>query len=392
MAASFMAGGASASTYKKLYDFCAQANCADGSKPGSALLRDANGNLFGTTTQGGDNNQGTIFELINESGSYQYKRLYSFCSASNCADGASPQSALIEDAAGNLYGAAQSGGATNHGVVFRFGKNGKYKVLYSACKRANCSDGAAPLDVTYQGAASGVAYDGTSTLFGVNGAGGINDSGTIFRLVPKGERWSFSVVYAFCRRSHCTTGRLPETGLLADVDGNLYGTTRDYHGTLFKIDASGKASLIYAFCSQTNCRDGMWPTAGVVKDSAGGLHGTTQAGGDSNRGTIFSYSSQGGFSSASFEQYSGTGPIASLTMDASGNLFGTTGFGGPNQGNVFEFFEQENAIADIYDFCGAVACGDFPAAPMTNDSSGKLYGTTQNGGNNDSGVVFEFTP
>lgn len=391
-----------ASTFKKLHDFCNKANCADGSKPVGALLRDAKGNLYGVASQGGDNDLGVVFELVNKAGVYQYKRLYSFCAETNCADGSDPAAGVIRDVDGNLYGTTASGGAANSGVVYRLSRKGVFEVLYNACHKKNCKDGSAPVGLTYVGAASGTPYDGISTLYGVNAAGGVNNCGVIFRLDPVRARWSWSALYAFCSPGGIASGHSPNGDILADSDGNVYGTTLfgglgSNGGALFKIDASGTATGLYSFCSQTNCEDGRRPNGAPVKDAAGVFHGTTSGGGIVNQGVVFTYSTQSGYSHLDFEgSGSGSGPSAGLTMDPAGHLFGTTTFGGPNLGNIFEVFDQ--GMADIFDFCGDVDCGSAPVARMISDSAGNLYGTTFQGGANPgdngagAGVIFEFTP
>jgi uncharacterized repeat protein (TIGR03803 family) len=112
-------------TYNVLYSFCSAANCTDGNLPAAGLTQDAAGSLYGTTTAGGANSNsacgsngcGTVPKLDNAG---HETVLYSFCSASDCADGANPQAGLIQDAPGNLYSTAAVGGANGRGgVVFK---------------------------------------------------------------------------------------------------------------------------------------------------------------------------------------------------------------------------------------------------------------------------------
>jgi uncharacterized repeat protein (TIGR03803 family) len=121
-------GGGSAWAESVLYSFCSQANCADGSAPKAGLILDAGGDLYGTTQQGGTAGEGTVFKVRPPSGggsSWAETVLYNFCAEANCADGAGPLATLIFDAKGNLYGTTQQGGTTsaacgttNCGVVF----------------------------------------------------------------------------------------------------------------------------------------------------------------------------------------------------------------------------------------------------------------------------------
>ena len=114
--------------YHELYSFCSQANCPDGSLPQAGLTMDAAGNLYGTTTGGGANANGTVFELVHEGPKkWKQRTLYDFCSEANCTDGALPLSNLILDTAGNLYGTAASRGAHNSGVAFKLDPNASGK-------------------------------------------------------------------------------------------------------------------------------------------------------------------------------------------------------------------------------------------------------------------------
>src|SRR5262249_36602639 len=94
---------AAAVTLKTLYSFCAQTGCTDGNEA-TSLMMAPSGTLYGTTNSGGDTFQGTIFSLVPKNDTWAYKRLYSFCAQANCPDGSGPQARLIIDTAGNLYG------------------------------------------------------------------------------------------------------------------------------------------------------------------------------------------------------------------------------------------------------------------------------------------------
>jgi uncharacterized repeat protein (TIGR03803 family) len=110
-----------AATLTTLYSFCAQTNCTDGAEPFAGLIADAAGNLFGTTQAGGANDGGTVFELAKTASGYASAAtvLYSFCAQTNCTDGATPVAGLIVDGAGNLFGTTQlGGGPNNQGTVF----------------------------------------------------------------------------------------------------------------------------------------------------------------------------------------------------------------------------------------------------------------------------------
>ena len=111
-----------AAKFKVLYDFCAKANCADGSGPRGELYLNNSGELYGVTTGGGDNGRGVVFRLVPGSGDgkWKYQRLYSFCAKTDCRDGAGAAARLIPDAQGNLYGVSY-----NPSLVFVLKPNAK---------------------------------------------------------------------------------------------------------------------------------------------------------------------------------------------------------------------------------------------------------------------------
>ena len=123
-----------------LYSFCSNA-CQDGEIPYSALIRDNAGNLYGTTLAGGMFGSGTVFKLDSTG---VETVLYNFCSQSGCTDGSQPYAGLVRDAAGDLYGTTYGGGANQAGTVFEVDKTGKETVLYSFCSLPGCADGGLP--------------------------------------------------------------------------------------------------------------------------------------------------------------------------------------------------------------------------------------------------------
>jgi len=150
-----------ASTEKTLYSFCIDSNCTDGYGVAAGLIFDAAGNLYGTTLNGGAHRSGTVFQLApGTGGTWTETVLYSF--GANATDGSHPVASLIFDAAGNLYGTTADGGANNNtvcggpgcGTVFQLtpSAGGKWTetLLYNFCSARNCADGAnpsAPLDL-----------------------------------------------------------------------------------------------------------------------------------------------------------------------------------------------------------------------------------------------------
>ena len=309
------------------------------------------------------------------------KTLYSFCQQSGCADGATPIAGLIVDA-GQLYGTTIYGGKYGGGTVFHVTLAGQEKVLYNFCEKANCVDG------KYPGA------------FGTTQYGGAHNMGTVFEVTAGGQE---TVLYSFCEKDNCADGAVPfYSGLITDASGNLYGTTkvggRNGVGTVFELTPAGRETVLYNFCSQGGCADGATPTAGLITDASGKLYGTTQSGGYDGGGTVFELTPNAAKTKWTEKVLhlfvggaDGAYPYAGLVMDASGKLYGTTQAGGANKnGTVFEL--TPNAAKTkwtekvLYSFCAEANCADGSTGPanavLIMDASGNLYGTTLYGGEN----------
>ena len=264
-----------------LYSFCGKPGCSDGAGPGAGLIADRLGNLYGTTGGGGGPGCdglgcGVVFKLsppIPPATKWTETVLHSFVGS----DGGRPSSGLIADSKGNLYGTTGVGGASDRGVVFKLAPNGTETVLYSFCSLTNCSDGASPL--------GGLIADSAGNLYGTTNDGGGSGCnygpglcGVVFKLSPGGTE---TVLHAFAGGS--SDGAGPWAGLIADASGNLYGTTKGGGatgcpppgcGVVFKLVPGGTETVLYSFCSLTNCSDGIYPTAGLIADSSGNLYGT----------------------------------------------------------------------------------------------------------------------
>jgi|SRR5579871_39665 len=325
--------GACADPYKEtiLYSFCSQTNCADGAAPFGTLI-DHNGMLYGTTDSGGtscDAGCGTVFTIDPDTGAE--KVLYSFCRQSNCADGAGPEAGLI-DLKGTLYGTTIAGGASDDGTVFSVDpRTHSEKVLHSFCSLESCTDGAYPR-------AGLIAVN--DKLYGTTEGGGnpgcSNGCGTVFSLDPR--TGAETVLYSFCLRNNCPDGEYPLGGLI-DVKGTLYGTTAlggtgcdGGCGTVFSLDPkTGTEAVLYNFCSLEGCTDGDEPYAGLMEMN-GMLYSTTFIGGAYDGGTAFVLDPNTGaetvlHSFGDSDTNDGSNPYVGL-IALKGILYGTTVYGG----------------------------------------------------------------
>jgi uncharacterized repeat protein (TIGR02543 family) len=359
----------------------------DGQEPLASLVSDATGNLYGTTSMGGLNGMGTVFE-VSPSGAETV--LHSF---GNGTDGQQPLGNLIFDGAGNLYGTTYAGGSYGNGTVFELSPNGTETVLYNF---GNGADGRNP--------SAGLVFDASGNLYGTTSGGGIYSFGTAFELSPNGQGgWTELVVYSFGNGSD---GRNPSSGLIFDGSGNLYGTTQSggqYGGGIaFELSPNGsgccRENPLYSFGNGT---DGSNPSGGLIFDASGNLYGTTQNGGAYGYGLAFELSPSGSGCCRENPLYSfgngsdGRNPLAGLIFDGLGNLYGTTQNGGLYGGGLaFELSPNGSGCCrenPLYSF-GNGNDGSNPAAGLIFDGSGNLHGTAQNGGLYSSGGVFQITP
>ncbi len=394
-------------TFNVLYSF---SGTPDGASPSAGLTLDGQGNLYGTTPYGGASNAGTVFKL-NSNGKESV--LHSFCFQANCTDGESPGSDLLLDSQGNLYGTTVQGGANYNGVygagtVFEVSSTGTETVLYSFCSKPKCTDGSEPF--------AGLAMDSQGNFYGTTHSGGGSSRacenlpcGTVFRLSRAHGENKETRLYSFTGKSD---GGDPSSVLLRDAHGNLYGTSTflsgDGWGTVFRVALAGgkwTQTALYHFSG----RPGAGPYGGLVMDAQGNLYGTTNGGGTYDAGTVFKLDMAGNESILySFSGTNGDGsyPIAALVLDGQGNLYGTTFSGGDNScdapygcGTVFKLDTSGNETV-LHSFSGG-SDGSFPYARLVLDGHGALYGTTFNGGMNTCangasgegcGVVFKLTP
>jgi uncharacterized repeat protein (TIGR03803 family) len=387
----FVTGSSLAQSFITLASF----DEANGANPAySSLVQGGDGNFYGTTTNGGAHQSGSVFSVSPEG---TLKSLYSFCARENCIDGATPTPGIILGADGNFYGITTGGGAgvtcfPACGTIFKVSLSGKLTTLYSFCPQQNCPDGSQPLGALVQ------ATDGN--FYGTTFSGGIYDYGTVFKITPEG---TFTTVYSFCSGGYpCTDGSRPFAGLV-QAGQSLYGTTDSggvgNYGTVFKVSSAGILDTLYSFCSLTFCNDGAFPVASLIQASDGNLYGTTTSGGAHNGGTAFKVTASGvlitlyTFCSVDYPACTdGSQPYGPLIQATNGSLYGTTYQGGANSnsncsqdpsgcGTVFEI-TSTGTMHTLYDFCSEANCsdGNSPFAGLFQGTNGKLYGTTSLGG------------
>jgi uncharacterized repeat protein (TIGR03803 family) len=306
-------------------------NGVDGGAPWAGLIADAAGNLYGTTQMGGAYSYGAVFEVLPKPGGGWTERiLHSF--NNNDVDGYYPVAGLVFDAAGNLYGTTTSGGTHDNGTAFELvPKPGAWgeRILHNFNDNdADGADGYLPY--------SSLVIDNSGNLYGTTVYGGANDNGSVYELSPKGSSWTETILHSFVKNS--VDGAYPYAGLVFDSSGNLYGTTTGINynlGAVFELlpqtGGTWEEQILYSFTSA----NGYAPYAGLVIDGSGNLYGTTTEGGTYGGGVVFELSPQagGGWSQSVLHNFNATGkdgfePYSGVIFDASGNLYGTTNYGG----------------------------------------------------------------
>jgi uncharacterized repeat protein (TIGR03803 family) len=300
-----------------LHAFSGQFSDFDGNVPEAGLVMDSAGNLYGTTSSGGDYGDfpsGVIFK-IDPTGKETI--LYQF--NINYGDGQYPTSTLSPDGQGNFYGTL-SDGSFSPGSVFKVDAQGNYSQIYLF---QGIPDGALP----YR---SRMLMDAAGNLYGVTRGGGnncdphdVNGCGVVFELSPDGS--SEKVLYAF---QGGRDGAHPVGDMAWDAAGNLIGVTynggTNDTGVVFRVTKTGHETILYNFGPGL---DGQ-PESGVVVD-ASGIYGTTRMGGAYHQGSVFKLDRHGVMTTLrSFDGGpKGGRPWGQLLLD-SGVLYGTTIDGG----------------------------------------------------------------
>jgi len=325
----------------------------DGSYPLSGVIRDAAGNLYGATDLGGTATQcfndqpgsgcGIVFKLDPSGGETVLHRF-----GSNGPDGYFPAGPLVLDSSGTLWGSTEEGGRqgckipmppngllvdVGCGTVFKVDASGIESVVHSFEK----GDGAWPL--------GGVVQDQAGNLYGATKTGGLmncpsawfGECGTVFKVDTTGQ---VSMLYSFKGGDGGPDGDIPESSLILDPAGNLYGTTNAGGtvvcapqvlpgiscGTIFQLTPAGKETVLYSFGGSEVAG---FPISGLVRDAAGNFYGMVS-------GLVIKFDSMG--KESVLYTFAGNDIIASgdLVQDAAGNLYGTTYFGPNGKGTVFK--------------------------------------------------------
>jgi uncharacterized repeat protein (TIGR03803 family) len=389
-------------------------NGINGQYPAAGVTFDAQGNMYGTTAQGGpsfnpignngifNNGLGTIWKYSPSAGLTSLFAFSGETSPSN--NGYRPLGPLVIDGQGNLYGTTYYGGndfspnVNNHfgwGTLFKYSSAGLFSLLYEF----NGPDGANPIGreildsqgnlwgTTWQG---GIGWNPTLGGFGL---------GTVFKINSSSGTLTNPVLFQMSNGGGNISG-----GMASDGQGNFYGTTYEGgangFGTIFRYNSvSGQLTTLFTFNRNPN---GSLPSANVTLDGKGNLYGTTYQGGSHSSasnfccGTVWKYSLSSGVLTTlvNFDgdtvPADGYAPMGGITLDSNGNLYGTTIYGGANGDGIVYEYSSAGILSTLATFSGPN--GSNPEGDLVFDGAGNLFGTTNQGGSSGYGTVYKLTP
>ena len=332
--------------------------------PSGYLTMDSQGNLYGVA---GGGTAGTIFKATSKG---VLTTLHNFTGP----DGSAPQSAVVFDKAGNMYGTTMEGGKFNYGTVYKLTPKGVETVLHSFTDTA--ADGNYP---TFA-----VTLDANANVYGYiyYTVQDEPNSGAIFQITPQG---SFSLVYSF-GQNQGMDGFDPQASMITDRAGNFYGVTSDGGdldscglpaGVAFKLTPNFDYSVLHTFCPRLG--DVGTPRGKLVQDNAGNMFG--------GGGGIYKITQSGVESVLNPCCFVSENYVQTLVRDSAGNLYGTVP-AASNTDNTYVFrIAPDGTETVLHTFNAPINIGDGVAI----DSAGNLYGTTSNGGTNGTGSIFKLT-
>jgi uncharacterized repeat protein (TIGR03803 family) len=359
---------AGAQTVSTVYDFLG--GKTSGANPWYVtLVQGTNGELYGTTYNGGSKSAGTAFE-VTTSGTFTL--LHSFANSET--DGGYPTGGMTLGTDGNFYGTTQQGGSSSQGVVFQMTPAGVITILHSF------SSG---LEGSFPWGPPIMASDGN--LYGTT-SGGKGDGGWLYKVTTTG---TYTALYEFT----AAVGTYPIAPPTQGTDGDLYIPLSlagaNLCGSVVKMTTAGVLNSTYAFPCGSG---GAFPIGPLVQAANGDFYSTTQDGGTEGEGTIYQLTTgMVGTVLHSFGTPFGDGeyPGAGLLLATDGNYYGTTAEGGTwDDGTLFNT-STSGTYTKLYSFNNSANLLQMaPLSPAFQDTNGTLYGVSEFGGTDNKGTVF----
>jgi uncharacterized repeat protein (TIGR03803 family) len=349
-----------------------------GSAPMGSFIEIGENILCGLTNSGGINNKGVVFSY-----NYLETEFSKKIDLNGSELGANSQGSLIRANNGLYYGLTNSGGINDFGVLFELNlSNDEYVVVYNF---ASSADGYYPF--------SSLCQSENGNLVGLANQGGKNGQGCIFEIDGVTREYSKKVDFL-----STNFGSNPRGSLVYSANGKYYGMTKDGGangaGVIFEFDqSSGICEKKLDFTGVSGVVSGSNPEGSLISAANNKLYGLTYNGGANNMGVLFiydpntnTYSKKIDFSGSS----NGSHPFGSLMLASNGKLYGMTDEGGDsNYGVLFEYDPVGDIFTKKINFLGSIN-GRGPRGTLVEGANGKLYGMTFQGGANNLGVLFEY--
>ena len=363
--------------------------------PLGGLVYDGAGFFWGTTSAGGDFDQGCIFKVDASTG--VLSNVFAF--QRNDVSGGAPASGLVPDGSGNFWGTTTAGGTHDAGTIFKINASTEVlTTLISFTDHGPINNGREPR--------AGLVSDGQGFFWGSTAVGGAYGCGTIFKL--DAATGALTTVIEFTGTGAQNRGSNPFAELTDDGQGFFWGTTRtggaENFGTVFKINAAtGALTTLWEFSNMGLDYQALYPTSRLISDGHGFFWGTT-SGGDNNLGSVFKIEIANGDLTSLFQfSYAdssrGQQPLAGLIDDGQGSMLGTTSHGGlangDGYGTIFKVDIATGTFNSLVRFLGDYGSGNrgrFPIAGLLGAGDEKFWGVTYSGGTFENGTIFKSDP
>ncbi len=372
----------STTAYTVLINFSAAtspSSAAIGARPFRGLRQAANGKLYGTCTQGGVNNLGTLFDFNIGTGVLTKRRDFDNLTTS-LRSGSTPRGRLVQASNGIIYGTTQQGGTNGTGVIFSLSTTNTFTRLFDFPALVPGTTGIRPF--------SGLMQASNGLLYGTTQSGGTSSGGVIYSFNITGS--VYTSVYDFVQ----VTGRFPLAELVQPSNGLLYGTTTgggvNNAGVIFSYDPVGDA---YVDRTDLSSAIGYNPLSRMIVGSNGLLYGTADLGGTNSAGVLYSFNTASNVYTQVYEMANNglSDPWGGLLEDPAGTLVGMSNAGGVGgEGALYKYVISTATETELVPF--SFSNGSAPLGRLLKSSNGLFYGLTQNGGTNNTGILFSFDP